>query len=60
VSTRHRVHFRTLAFLLPVVLSAGSLRAQPAVTASDSVDRYIAAHMARQHVPGLSLAAGKP
>lgn len=56
---------RLLALLLSVVLPAALLKAQGAggsAAASDSADRYITAHMARHHVPGLSLAvvrAGK-
>ena len=60
---------RILTLVLTLVLTAGargtSLRAQPAAsaaTARDSVDRFVAAEMARMHIPGVSLAvvrAGK-
>lgn len=51
--------------LLSAVVHATSLHAQArsvSATATDSVDRYVTAVMARQHIPGLSLAivrAGK-
>ena len=49
--------------LLGVLAVAAPLQAQPQGAAkSDTVDRYVAAELARQHVPGMSLAvlrAGK-
>ena len=56
---------RMLALLLVLVAHGVPLRAQPARSArttSDTVDRFIAAAMAAQHIPGVSLAvvrAGK-
>jgi CubicO group peptidase (beta-lactamase class C family) len=57
---------RTLALVLVVAvgIGSGSLRAQPTAQASarDTVDRYVAAEMARMRIPGVSVAvvrAGK-
>ncbi|MGQ0647367.1 MAG: serine hydrolase domain-containing protein [Gemmatimonadaceae bacterium] len=50
---------RILAVLLAAVILASPLHAQTAgasATASDSADRYVAAAMARLHIPGAALA----
>jgi D-alanyl-D-alanine carboxypeptidase len=49
---------RIIAFALAVVAPNAALLAQarPAATAPDTVDRFIAAEMARAHIPGVSLA----
>ena len=52
-----------ISLLLGVLAMAAPLQAQPQRdTKADTVDRYVAAELARQHVPGMSLAvvrAGK-
>ena len=45
-----------VAFPLLIGTQSAPLRAQPTASRPDTVDRFIAAEMARRHIPGVSLA----
>ena len=54
-----RLPSRVLILIVAVATQIAPLhaqRAQPAATARDTVDRFVAAEMARKHIPGVSIA----